>query len=89
MRTSSDWRADRNGGCKRIRARTGPRQLVEIANTVGLRDDEEDLSNALVMAAGPDLLDVCERLGRWGQGVPKELMEDCRAAVKKAGGREW
>lgn len=62
--TSKPWKADKNLGCKSIKGgKTGnwkQAQYKQIAYTVGLSNENEDLANAILMAAAPELLEALE-----------------------------
>ena len=61
--TPGPWFFNNNLGCKAIGPNTGcfGEQVGEaIADTVGIDPESEDLANATLMAAAPDLLEACE-----------------------------
>ncbi len=94
--TPGPWRADENHGCKEIKGRKSPgrqgQYQTEICYTPGLHDDDEDMANAWLIAAAPDLLEALRTLateavdsveyGDWPE--LQEAVDAARAAIKKA-----
>jgi hypothetical protein len=65
--TPGPWRYDRGAGCRSIKGRKvgshkQAQYLTEVACTPGLRNDAEDLANAQLIAAAPDLLEALRRI---------------------------
>lgn len=93
--TPGPWRAERNDGCKQIKAYTGrraadhKRQWHEVACTPGLADDEVDLANASLIAAAPELYEALDQVDDWlrsGDGDGQALMLKTGNALAKARG---
>ncbi len=64
--TPGPWVYDRHPGCRRIRGnKDGPNSQghyrITVADTPGLADDAEDLANARLIAAAPELLEALRR----------------------------
>jgi hypothetical protein len=87
------WRVERTLGCKRIeacvgrRAADGKRKWEEVACTPGLYCEEEDLANARVMAASPELRDAlkrCTELLASATGLPPKEVATALAAANAA-----
>ena len=55
--THGPWTFDRNLGCKTIRG-----SFTDIADTVGLTHEEEDMANARLIVAAPEMYDL---LNEW------------------------
>ena len=92
--TRSPWKSDKNLGCKKIKgAKSGTHkqaQYKEIAWTVGLWDEDEDLANAQLMARAPELqsairaaldLLVPKLPGTWPPERVRKAVEILREAV--------
>lgn len=75
--TQGEWNCDTNDGCKEIRTRIG-----SIAQTDGI-NEEEDLANAKLIAAAPDLLEALRFIR---QRMTSDMLgfDKATEAIKKA-----
>ena len=80
--TQGEWNCDTNEGCKEIRTSIG-----SIAQTDGI-NEEEDLANAKLIAAAPEMLealkDVLDTLDKGMTGRQHKIYKRVEQAIKKA-----
>jgi hypothetical protein len=92
--TPGPWKIETNTlGCKNITSGTEFFTCTEIGWTHGVADETEDVANAHLIAAAPDLLsalqnltDFCVRVLAWDKHTTGRnfLLKDAQAAISKA-----
>ena len=78
--TPGPWHVS-NEGCMLIRDDAG---LSIVAKYVGYTNDEEELANAQLIAAAPELLEALRMIMTGDFYMPKESADAARAAINKA-----